>query len=236
MWQNASDCCYEWDEAKSYCQNLNWGGYSDWRLPTISELRSLIRGCSDTETGGSCGVTDTCLHSLCWDPSCDGCSYYGGPAHGKYSPSQLKGKYVGNWSSSTVEDHDDTAWWVEFDKGSVPKVNNDNYLLEGHVRCGRDDGDVTDDDEDDDEDSNDEFYEDCIEFWMECVDSNEWDAKVSCNWDDQPNDCMKAAYKKFNQCMVDEFVECNGGLSSEYWDAYDKCAIIREQDIQDCEK
>jgi len=30
-----------WPNALSYCQNYNGGGYTDWRLPTLTELASL---------------------------------------------------------------------------------------------------------------------------------------------------------------------------------------------------
>ena len=140
MWQNASDCCYDWSEAKSHCQNLNWGWYEDWRLPSISELRSLIRGCSATETGGSCGVTDSCLEYSCQDSSCHECSSGGGPADGCYWPSQLNGDCSHYWSSSAVADYDSPAWYVYFDYGYVDYYRG-SYVVGangfGGVRCVR---------------------------------------------------------------------------------------------------
>lgn len=31
-----------WNDANSYCDNLSYGGHSDWRLPTVTELLSLV--------------------------------------------------------------------------------------------------------------------------------------------------------------------------------------------------
>jgi hypothetical protein len=31
-----------WIDALSYCQNLTWGGYGDWYLPNVMELRSIV--------------------------------------------------------------------------------------------------------------------------------------------------------------------------------------------------
>ena len=104
----------DWESAVSYCNNMTECGYSDWHLPTISELRTLIQNCSGTVTGGSCGVTDSCLSWSCGnDPCCDGCSF---DSSGYYS--KLGDTYF-FWSSSTKSDNTDSAWFVDFRDGSV---------------------------------------------------------------------------------------------------------------------
>lgn len=37
---NGEDC--DWYSAKRYCQAYQGGGYADWRLPTVAELRTLF--------------------------------------------------------------------------------------------------------------------------------------------------------------------------------------------------
>ena len=137
MWLDGSDIGvtkYIWDEAISLCQDLTWASYDDWHLPTISELRSLISGCDDTETGGSCGVTDSCLESSCQDENyCDGCPPWGDEWSCTY-PSGLNGDCGSFWSSSAVADDNDLAWGVYFGDGSVYN-DSDDY---GYgVRCVR---------------------------------------------------------------------------------------------------
>ena len=126
----------DWSDAKAHCAGLDLGGHTDWHLPTISELRTLIRGCPGTATGGVCKVTDSCLSRLCWDKgACWNCSYGDGPADGCYWPDEMQGTCSWYWSSSPVEDGANGAWGVAFDTGSVPSgyVYNDK-----HVRCVRD--------------------------------------------------------------------------------------------------
>ena len=42
-WQSRpSSKSFNWSGAKSYCSNLTYGGKSDWRLPNMDELKSLV--------------------------------------------------------------------------------------------------------------------------------------------------------------------------------------------------
>lgn len=120
-WSDASSYSMTWDEAITYCENL--GG----RLPTISELRTLIQNCPATETGGECGVTDSCLSSAdCWTDPCGGCEE---DETGKYS---VFGDTYYFWSSSELSDLAIYAWRVFFLNGSVySSLKNASY----DVRC-----------------------------------------------------------------------------------------------------
>lgn len=125
-----------WDDAKGYCDMLVTGGSSDWRMPAISELRSLVRGCPATQTGGSCSIADgACLEWACRDNSCDGCEAYGGPgANGCYWPPELEGTcYEYDWASTVEENSlDGAAWYVEFSGARVGALQYDSSV---RVRC-----------------------------------------------------------------------------------------------------
>jgi len=123
-----------WDEAKTYCQTLTLAG-GGWHLPTISELRSLIRGCDATVTGGACGVTDDCIDSSCRNDPCVGCDYLAGPGSGgAYWPDGMSGVISWYWSSSVVADVDSYVWRVVFNSGLV----SGHYIDDnGFARCVR---------------------------------------------------------------------------------------------------
>ena len=131
-WSDRSSGKMTWSSAKQYCENLSEGGYSDWRLPTISELRTTIKNCSGSQSGGSCRVSDSCLsNDDCWSKSCycDGRSNNGGYYSKLGDPDG-----VWLWSSSTLSDYPDVAWGVGFTLGDVSGYNlSDNY----YVRCVR---------------------------------------------------------------------------------------------------
>lgn len=42
MWLSSDNTVpINWHESVEYCKNLRTGGYSDWRVPTLSELKNL---------------------------------------------------------------------------------------------------------------------------------------------------------------------------------------------------
>jgi hypothetical protein len=69
------------DEAADFCANFSVVGLSDWRLPTIDEVRALAGGCANTAPGGSCPLDDSsCLSSDCGlGSACTSCQWGNGP-------------------------------------------------------------------------------------------------------------------------------------------------------------
>ena len=127
-WSARASSTMTWQNAVDYCNSCSEGGLSGWHLPTISELRTLIKNCSGTVTGGSCGVTDSCLSNSCQDESCYSCYYY---EDGRYSKFGEIGWF---WSSSTKSDNTDYDWRVSFYYGYVDDYGKtDDY----DVRCVR---------------------------------------------------------------------------------------------------
>lgn len=120
-WENpGAEGWMTWGVAENYCKGLVLEGYTDWRLPTVAELRSLVRDCVATNSWGDCKVKDGCLTIACRFDVCDGCLADEGPADaGCYWPSELKGFCDWYWSSSIVDGFNDNAWFVDFHNAAV---------------------------------------------------------------------------------------------------------------------
>ena len=113
----------EWSEAKQYCSAWEEDEYTkgSWRLPTISELRTLIVKCTYNMPDDDCGVTDNCTQkSLCYDSSI--CQAHNGKNEVCESDTSGCGSHsklceTGSlWSSSKDGGN---AWVVIFSEGNI---------------------------------------------------------------------------------------------------------------------
>lgn len=110
MWQDSNDSnssIKQWEDAITYCENLNFAGYSDWHLPNVNELYSLANRRRYNPAIASVFV---------------------------YVAISTNDKY---WSSTTTNSLGfDYAWYVEFRKGTSNKLVW-NIIDNTYVRCVR---------------------------------------------------------------------------------------------------
>jgi len=117
----------KWEDAVNYCKNLDKSGKSSWRLPNIDELRTLIKNCPSTQTGGICSVKTSCVEDKCWKAdTCGGCyeSYLGNCS--------VFGDEDELWSSTP--NTEGSSWFVDFSDGGLSVRFNSDYVF---VRCVR---------------------------------------------------------------------------------------------------
>ncbi|MBR6421112.1 DUF1566 domain-containing protein [bacterium] len=145
-WSPKTTDTMDWLSALNYCEkelnDLNKCGYSDWKLPTIDELKTLLKWRRDSR----CKVSDTddCLSFTdCWTCSscCQDCTL-GGGGECNYSSYYYDGRYseLGDsgwlWSSSVPTEYTHSAWVVNFNAAQVYDKSKSNKT-EVYVRCVR---------------------------------------------------------------------------------------------------
>ena len=108
MWQKATaPGTYTWDGAIAYCTGLHLGPYTDWRLPTIKELTTLV----------------------------DSNIPYPGPTiNTVYFPDTVASYY---WSSTTDADYSSYAWYVYFSYGGIGSYSKSYLYYVRAVRSGQ---------------------------------------------------------------------------------------------------
>jgi hypothetical protein len=90
MWQQATaPGTYTWQQAKDYCTGLSLGGYTDWYLPPIKELSTLV---DSSIAHPSPNINTT------------------------YFPDALASSY---WSATTRASETGDAWFVNFSYGGA---------------------------------------------------------------------------------------------------------------------
>jgi len=121
-WEEPSGLTGSLDVAEGYCTGRAAADGLPWRLPTISELRTLIRGCPSNVVGGSCRVSDSCTDWSCHsDSECLYCDTLAGPGpDGCYWPEGIDCGWY--WSSTTCPDSS-RAWGIAFHQGSIGTVD-----------------------------------------------------------------------------------------------------------------
>jgi len=130
------------NDAVKYCSNLELGGYSNWRLPNIDELRTLVRGCSIIETGGACQAaegkffTDKEVYISCKNT----CGKGGGSGtNGCYWDTLLGENCLSYWSISQASEKDDdnraSYWIVDFGNGAISTAYNSDLDSFTKVIC-----------------------------------------------------------------------------------------------------
>jgi hypothetical protein len=133
LWENPPSVeAVTLDSAEAYCGDLERCGENGWRVPTISELRTLIDGCTATAPFGACQVTDECDFSSCWDDACDGCASGSGPDGGCYWWAALAGTCEIYHSATRVAEESSWNWRLQFNDAYL---YSDDGTAAAQVRC-----------------------------------------------------------------------------------------------------
>jgi hypothetical protein len=89
MWQQREAKAMTWEKALAYCESLDLSGYSDWRLPNIRELLSLVDDSRDDPSIDT-GYFPGCRPSIYWS-STTHALYPGFAWHIEFNDGQVRG-------------------------------------------------------------------------------------------------------------------------------------------------
>ncbi len=197
-----------WYFAISYCDDLELGGHSDWRLPDINELISLLNGCVDgrktvDSSHSACEMTPTgCAATYSCDDmeNCVECSTLEGPgAEGCFWDPELSGRCSSYWSSTSLSTDSTSAWAANFRHGNVSSRMRGTELLIRCVRTATDSDTDTDIDTDTDTDTNTDTGTGLESSMTDC-DGGKLDPEVDLCWQDPPLKDSMYWYNAISYC------------------------------------
>ena len=142
-WSNA-EIFRKWEDVEIFCKEMDEGGHTDWRVPDINELRTLVTNCSLTQIDGKCEITLPFSGSESLSEECSGCNP---DKSGIYS--KLGDSYY--FISSDYYEVSEGSWehkvfiYIDFLKGSIqpdlqPGAESSYYYstqISPHCRCVR---------------------------------------------------------------------------------------------------
>jgi len=116
MWKaNNTSTTVPWYSGKKYCESLQLEGYTDWRLPTIDELRTIVYDCPSTEPRGACQASEFCNNDGCICGSCESKSRCN-------RNNNLSGLCTRAWSTTEMEWNSERVFYLDFNGGAVDVV------------------------------------------------------------------------------------------------------------------
>ena len=136
IWQAQNDSEVDsltWEQAMIYCsEDIGHG----WRVPTLEEVRTLVRNCPSTIMEGSCNVGEGrgCLSEACMDASCIGCEEWNDIREDCYLPTQLKDFCGVVWTATGAADNDTYAWCYRSSSGGFEPLEKSHLLYPLCVR------------------------------------------------------------------------------------------------------
>ena len=126
-----------WENRALSCRESDEGGISQWRIPTIDEVRTLLVSSENLKTGGECKVTNECsdFSEECFDEAF--CSPEGGTSGegGEWIMSSLF-DYAGYLTGTVSDEENAKTWFVDLKSSSLFSFTEETN--DDETRCIKD--------------------------------------------------------------------------------------------------
>ncbi|MCK5808632.1 DUF1566 domain-containing protein [bacterium] len=136
----------DYGQSSTFCANLEYAGFSDWRMATIDELRTIVSGYSSVASDGKCKVSESCstlsCHQSGGEDSChnnDSNPPEGPGAGGCFWSDSWSEKYCDEyWSITDVRSGDDSmTWMIDYKAPAIISRVKASGSATAYVRCVR---------------------------------------------------------------------------------------------------